>query len=140
MAHWCRLTGGSGRSSSKTRREDAEKAAKTKNGKKKGLNRKAAKEFVTKLCRYPKTNPTKSADIKLKLETELAIAEAEVEKLEARRKELTRAIANPALYQDQSDSANLVILQKELGEVKKDLSAAEDRWAKAQENWDAAHA
>src|SRR6266852_1343103 len=35
--------------------ENAEKASKAKNGKKKGLNRKAAKEFVTKLCRYPKT-------------------------------------------------------------------------------------
>src|SRR5437867_1367120 len=37
--------------------EDVAKAAKSKNGKKKGLNRKAAKEFVTKLCRYPKTDP-----------------------------------------------------------------------------------
>src|SRR5512136_3104695 len=33
---------------------DAAKAAKIANGRKKGLNRKAAKEFVTKLCRYPK--------------------------------------------------------------------------------------
>ncbi len=57
--------------------EDGAKAARAKNGKKKGLNRKAAKEFVTKLCRYPKTNPTKPADIKIKRETEAAIAEAQ---------------------------------------------------------------
>src|SRR2546428_12657686 len=43
--------------------EDAEKATRSRNGKKRGLNRKAAKEFVTKLCRYPKTNPTKAQDI-----------------------------------------------------------------------------
>ena len=62
-----------------------------------------------------------------------------VEKLEARREDLTRAIAYPALYHDQGDSAKLIVLQKELGRVEKDLSAAEDRWAKAQENWEAAH-
>ncbi len=73
------------------------------------------------------------------LKRQLAGAEAEVEKLEARREDLTRAIAYPALYQDQGDSAKLIVLQKELGQVEKDLRAAEDRWAKAQENWDAAH-
>ncbi len=73
------------------------------------------------------------------LKRELASAEAEVEKLEARREDLTRAIAYPALYHDQGDSAKLIVLQKELGRVEKDLSAAEDRWAKAQENWEAAH-
>ena len=72
------------------------------------------------------------------LKRELASAEAEVEKLEARREDLTRAIGYPALYQDQVDSANLIALQKNLGQVEKDLSAAEDRWAKAQGNWDAA--
>src|SRR5437868_63294 len=39
---------------------------------KRGLNRRAAKDFVSKLCRYPKTKPTKPADIKLKRETEAA--------------------------------------------------------------------
>ena len=73
------------------------------------------------------------------LKRQLARAEAEVEKLEARREDLTRAIAYPALYQDQGDSAKLIVLQKELRQVEKDLRAAEDRWAKAQENWDAAH-
>ena len=70
---------------------------------------------------------------------ELASAEAEVDKLEARREDITRAIATPALYRDRGGGAKLIVLQKELGQVKKDLSAAEERWAEAQENWDAAH-
>ena len=74
------------------------------------------------------------------LKRQLARAEAEVEKLEARREDLTRAIAYPALYHNQGDSAKLIVLQKELGQVEKDLRAAEDRWAKAQENWDVADA
>ncbi len=74
------------------------------------------------------------------LKRQLASAEAEVEKLEARREDLTRAIAYPALYHNQGDSAKLIVLQKELGQVEKDLRAAEDRWAKAQENWDVADA
>lgn len=74
--------------------EDEEKASKVKNGKKKGLNRRAAKEFVSKLCRYPKTDPTKSADIKLKLETELAIAEAQKHILEAHAERLTEELAD----------------------------------------------
>lgn len=69
---------------------DGEKAA---NGKKKGLNRKAAKEFVTKLCRYPKTNPTKPEDIKIKRETEAAIAEAQRHILEAHAERLTAELA-----------------------------------------------
>jgi len=73
------------------------------------------------------------------LKRELAGAEAEVKKLEARREELTGAIACPALYGDRGDSAKLIALQKELGQVEKDLGAAEDRWARAQESWDAAH-
>ena len=74
------------------------------------------------------------------LKRELASAEAEVEKLEARREDLTRAIADPALYQDQGDSAKLIVLQKELGQVEKGLSEAEHRWTKAQKSWDAPHA
>src|SRR5512145_1271109 len=45
---------------------DASKAEARKNGSKRGLNRKAAKEFVTKLCRYPKTDPSKPEDIRIK--------------------------------------------------------------------------
>lgn len=69
--------------------EDTEKATKAKNGKKKGLNRKAAKEFVTKLCRYPKTNPTKADEVRAKRETEAAIVEAERHILEAHAERLT---------------------------------------------------
>lgn len=68
---------------------DAAKAEQLKNGKKKGLNRKAAKEFVTKLCRYPKTNPTKPEDVRIKRETEAAIVEAQRHILEAHAQRLT---------------------------------------------------
>ena len=44
------------------------------------------------------------------------------------------------LYRDEGDSAKLAALQKELEQVEKDLSAAEDRWAEVQETWDAANA
>ncbi|MEQ8789879.1 MAG: DUF1156 domain-containing protein [Pirellulaceae bacterium] len=73
--------------------EDAEKATKSKNGKKKGLNRKAAKEFVTKLCRYPKTNPTKEEDVRVKRETEAAIVDAQRHILEAHADRLTAELA-----------------------------------------------
>jgi ATP-binding cassette subfamily F protein 3 len=76
------------------------------------------------------------------LKRELATAEAEVEKLEAKREELARAMADPALYPDGNggggDAARLISLQKELGQVEKALGAAEARWAEAQESWDAA--
>ena len=65
-----------------------------KNGTKKGLNRKHAKEFVTKLCRYPKTDPTKPEDIKLKRETEAAIVEAQKHILLAHADRLTRELAD----------------------------------------------
>ena len=51
--------------------EDPAKAEKVKNGKKKGLNRKAAGEFVTRLCRYPSDSKPE-----IKKDIELAIAEA----------------------------------------------------------------
>jgi ATP-binding cassette subfamily F protein 3 len=72
------------------------------------------------------------------LKRDLAGAVAEVEKLEARRENLSRDISHPGLYQDQGGGAKLIVLQKELGQVEKDLSAAEERWTKAQENWDTA--
>src|SRR5512144_2751297 len=40
------------------------KAKNHKNGAKRGLNRKAAKNFVTKLCRYPKPDPDRPEDIR----------------------------------------------------------------------------
>ena len=70
----------------------------------------------------------------------LARADAEVEKLEGKKEDLTQAIADPVLYRDEGDSAKLAALQKELEQVEKDLSAAEDRWAEVQETWDAANA
>ncbi len=72
---------------------DPAKAEATKNGKKKGLNRRAAKDFVTKLCRYPKTNPTAEKDIKIKEETERAIVEAQRHILEAHADRLTAELA-----------------------------------------------
>jgi putative DNA methylase len=66
---------------------------KFKNGTKRGLNRKHAKEFVTKLCRYPKTDPKAPADIKLKNETEAAIVEAQKHILEAHADRLTVELA-----------------------------------------------
>lgn len=72
---------------------DATKAAKVASGKKKGLNRKAAKEFVTKLCRYPKTDPTNKQDIKVKNDTEAAIVEAQKHILEAHADRLTAELA-----------------------------------------------
>jgi len=72
---------------------DPAKAEASKNGKKKGLNRKAAKDFVTKLCRYPKTNPTNRTDIKIKEETERAIVEAQRHILEAHADRLTAELA-----------------------------------------------
>ena len=72
------------------------------------------------------------------LKRELASAESAVEKLEARREDLARAIAYPAPDHDRGQSANLMVARRELGQLQKDLSAAEERWAKAQENWDAA--
>lgn len=73
--------------------EDAEKATKAANGKKKGLNRKAAKEFVTKLCRYPKTNPTREEDQRVKRETEATIVDAQRHILEAHADRLTAELA-----------------------------------------------
>ena len=72
---------------------DEGKALKSSNGKKKGLNRKAAKDFVTKLCRYPKTDPAKPEDVKFKRETEAAIVEARRHILEAHADRLSLELA-----------------------------------------------
>lgn len=72
---------------------DPAKAEAFKNGARRGLNRIAAKEFVTKLCRYPKSNPTKPQEIKLKRETEAAIVEAQRHILEAHAERLTAELA-----------------------------------------------
>ncbi len=72
---------------------DVAKAEAFKQGAKRGLNRIAAKEFVTKLCRYPKTNPTSEKDIKVKRDTEAAIVEAQRHILEAHVERLTAELA-----------------------------------------------
>src|SRR5438552_16642687 len=72
---------------------DAAKAQAFKSGAKRGLNRKAAKEFVTKLCRYPKTKRNKPPDIKIKHDTEAAIVEAQRHILEAHAERLTAELA-----------------------------------------------
>ncbi|MCH7833334.1 MAG: AAA family ATPase, partial [Proteobacteria bacterium] len=74
------------------------------------------------------------------LQRGLARAVAEVEKLQAKKDDLTQAAADPALYRDRGGGAKLTALQKALGQVARDLGAAEDRWATAQEKWDAAQA
>jgi putative DNA methylase len=71
---------------------DGKDVSALKNGTKRGLNRRHAKEFVTKLCRYPKTDPTKKEDIKLKNETEAAIIDAQRHILEAHANRLTQEL------------------------------------------------
>lgn len=76
-----------------TNGHDAESMEAFKKSAKRGLNRKAAKDFVTKLCRYPKTNPTKESDKKIKRDTEAAIVEAQRHILEAHAERLTAELA-----------------------------------------------
>lgn len=73
----------------KQKPSDPAKRTALEQGKKKGLNRKAAKEFVTRLCRYPKTDPSKAADIKQKLDIDAALLEAQRHILEAHAERLS---------------------------------------------------
>jgi putative DNA methylase len=57
---------------------DEEKAAAYKEGAKRGLNRKAAAEFVTRLCKYP-------GDPKVIAQAQRHILEAHAERLRARK-------------------------------------------------------
>jgi putative DNA methylase len=77
----------------KTPPADPAKAEAFRNRAKRGLKRMAAKDFVTKLCRYPKNNPTKLQEIKVKRETEAAIVEAQRHILEAHAQRLTAELA-----------------------------------------------
>ena len=72
------------------------------------------------------------------LKSGLRSAETQVEKLEAKKEELTVTIADPALYEGRGDSNKVAALQKQLAEVEKDLIVAEERWTKAHEACDAA--
>ncbi len=70
------------------------------------------------------------------LRRELQNAERRVEKLGADKTKIETAMADPALYR--GDNARLVALQRELGEIARALSDAEDRWLELQERMDAA--
>jgi len=105
-----------------------EKTSKSQNGQRGGSKKERRREGAEK------------RQARKALKSELKSAESAIEKLEAKKEELNDAIADPALYQDKGDSAKLVALQKQLGQVVKDLIAAEDRWTKVQETLDAADA
>ena len=64
----------------------------------------------------------------------LTKAENKVHTLERERAELQHALADPKLYE--GDGGDSTAVQEKLGRVEKDLKAAEDAWAAAQEEWD----
>ena len=73
------------------------------------------------------------------LKKQLGEAEAAVSRLEAQRERITRAMADPALY-DGGGAGSLVELQKQLGVVQRGLADAEQAWTSLQEDWDRAQA
>jgi ATP-binding cassette subfamily F protein 3 len=72
------------------------------------------------------------------LRKRLAEAEKAVGTLETKKKGIERAMADSALYGGDSDK--LVDLQKQLGQIGRDLETAEQAWAAAQQAWDEAQA
>jgi len=70
------------------------------------------------------------------LRKNLTQAESKVERLEGEKEKLQKAMADPALYEDEKDK--LLILQKQLGTLEKDLARAEDNWVRLQAEWDQA--
>jgi ATP-binding cassette, subfamily F, member 3 len=72
------------------------------------------------------------------LRKRLHAAEHAVERLEAERTTLLAALADPSLYS--GETARVAELHKRLGQVERDLGAAEDAWAELQEAWDQAQA
>ena len=75
--------------------DDPAKAEKLKNGKKKGLNRRAAKEFVTKLCRYRKTDTSNGEDTDIKQDTETAKLETQRNSLQVHAGHLQHPAEDP---------------------------------------------
>ncbi|MEX2455575.1 MAG: ABC-F family ATP-binding cassette domain-containing protein [Rhodospirillaceae bacterium] len=69
---------------------------------------------------------------------EMQAAERTVESLSARKSGLEAAMADPALYA--ADNAKLVALQKELGDIGRELSDAETLWLELQEKLEMAEA
>jgi ATP-binding cassette subfamily F protein 3 len=68
----------------------------------------------------------------------LAAAEKEVATFEAERAKLKATMEDPKLYG--KDIQKLLDLQKQLGQVEKSLSAAENEWLDLQEQWEQAQA
>lgn len=64
---------------------------------------------------------------------ELEVAEQEIEKLEARTQELTRALEDPELYTRPNGVEDAKRLGAELERVKRDMEAAFERWTAATE-------
>jgi hypothetical protein len=70
------------------------------------------------------------------LKQRLVQAETMVHRLEAEKSKLLDALADPKLYEGESD--NLLELRKRLSQVGKDLGSAEATWVTLQERWDQA--
>ena len=68
------------------------------------------------------------------LRRDLRNAEGLLEKLSAEKAELEAALADPGLYN--GDSEKLVALQKDLGRVANGLAQAEEQWLQLQERWE----
>ncbi len=68
------------------------------------------------------------------LKKKLKKAEDAVHRLEREKAELRDALAEPKLYQD--GGGDPAALQKQLGQVEKDLGAAEETWESLQHDWD----
>jgi ATP-binding cassette subfamily F protein 3 len=72
------------------------------------------------------------------LKQKLSDAERAVHRLEAEKASIAGMMGESRLYQ--GDPQRLVDLQKRLGQVEKQLAAAEDLWLLLHEEWDEAHA
>ncbi len=72
------------------------------------------------------------------LKQRLSDSEAAVHRLEAEKARLAGMMADGALYA--GDPQKLIELQKHLGQIEKDLAAAEDLWLRLHEEWDEAAA
>lgn len=72
------------------------------------------------------------------LKQRLSDAESTVHRLEAEKARLAGMMGDSALYA--GDPQKLIDLQKRLGQIEKDLAAAEDLWLRLHEEWDEAAA
>lgn len=65
------------------------------------------------------------------LRNQISTAEKQVIKLEKQKSNLQEAMADPVLYE--GNSGGLVALQRQFGQLEKDLAAAEEKWISLQE-------